>query len=1620
MAKGLWRRVLVETGIESWGVLYMQVLVVTAVAIATLGAATAQASVGIDTWWGNPEAFGQIKGGLFSSQPRGVAVNGSSGDVYVADAGNNRIERFSGSGSFIEAWGKNVDATGGSGGYEICAAGEPDHCQAGATGTLGGELSGPGGLAIDQATGNLYAIDTSNRRVQEYSATGTFIRAFGKDVVQTGKAGNNAATSAQQTLSVDAGGGQFKLSFQGKTTPDLPFNASAAEVQTALQALTSIGTGNATVSGGPGAVGGGTPYVITFAGALKESPQPLIGTTPGTTPLSGGAASASVVNTTTGSTGFEVCEAAADCQAGTAGTQAGAFGAFGGVIEGAVGSGLTVVPAGAPNAGDVLVGDAGNVRVQEFSSSGQFVRAFGWDVVTSGPGNKDFSGGPDQANELQSITVRATSGQFKLSFGAGGLGVAETTSLPFNASAAEVQGALNGVTNISGGGGSVTVSGGPGDATGATPYKVSFNGGPLAGKDVAQIAATSVGLGGGVPSSSATATTLLPGNSGFEVCNVADTCKGGFVGSGVGAGQFAAATPTRIAEDKSGRIYTVEPTSNFRVQRFTLPGNVVTPQGEFAAAALHGTSSKPGSKTEPKDNTTEVAVDDAGNVYAIKAFPIGTGTPAVQTRPGSTIQWQQRLLKLDPVSGAVIWVAGANAGFVNGAAFDNAAGLAAAPAGTPLYATTAAGSGDVRARVFRFNEISGLGASGIKADEVKASTARLRATITPAAIPLGSAYRFEYSADEITWNPVPVPDAQIGNGSAGGVSSSCPLPQAASCEVSREISGLTPNTTYKLRLVLYSIFDQGKAQTLAGEDFRSEPAPPVAKTGAAHWSSPAATAPSLSLGGTVNPGHDRTTYRFEYVDDATFAADKLSGDGFQHATAVPAAGAEAGHGLGDVSVHEIITGLDPGLTYHFRLIATNSVGTKAGVERSVAPPVTSDRFYEWVSAGDSWGSGIAAASERAVADSGNRASFAAQAFGKPRSVPGLGTPFVSERGPGGWSVANMTPDPARATRSLAVQASASADLGALLWPESSIDERERSEVQFGRAGIDGSLVPASPLLVPLQRSGHGLYGVAGTATDMGTIVFGFEGLGSVRLTAVETLPAEGRSNLYEITGAGSPSAALRVVNRADGAGGAVLGGACGARLGDSTQGLAMTTHAVSDDGSVIYFNARPSAPSGSACTEAGNPKRIFKRIEGKTTVEVSKPQCSPACAGPDGDDGYRGASADGQVVFFTTVRRLLNSDTDSTSDLYAYDADPPAGQPTLVQVSAGGVAPGHPTPGAGAKVLGVLDNSADGSRVYFVAEAALTGANLQGKAPTGGAKNLYVYERDGANPTGRIAFVGGLAAGVGKSGDEFEWDPQGDNLQKQSAALPVGGSGDGHIFILVSAAKLTAEDSDSSKDVYRYEDGAGTPAALLRCVSCAGSGASEAQVAAHFISRSPGNYAQETRIESEDGTVVFTTQEALLSEDQNSTWDTYTWRNGTLALISGGTEGFGTAPQAMISPDGKNVFFVTQAALVGTDTNNAPDLYDARIGGGFPEQARGLVCEGELSCHGPEPAPQPTPAALGSETASGGNVTPPPACKKGFVRKHGKCVKKHSKHNKHQHKKAKHHKRAGLERGADR
>ena len=61
--------------------------------------------------------------------------------------------------------------------------------------------------------------------------------------------------------------GTWTITFDGQTTATLPWNATATEVQAALEAFSNVAPGDVTVTGGPAHTGNVT---VTFTGALAN------------------------------------------------------------------------------------------------------------------------------------------------------------------------------------------------------------------------------------------------------------------------------------------------------------------------------------------------------------------------------------------------------------------------------------------------------------------------------------------------------------------------------------------------------------------------------------------------------------------------------------------------------------------------------------------------------------------------------------------------------------------------------------------------------------------------------------------------------------------------------------------------------------------------------------------------------------------------------------------------------------------------------------------------------------------------------------------------------------------------------------------------------------------------------------------------------------------------------------------------------------------------------------------------------------------------------------------------------------------------------------------------------
>ncbi len=250
----------------------------------------------------------------------------------------------------------------------------------------------------------------------------------------------------------------------------------------------------------------------------------------------------------------------------------------------------------------------------------------------------------------------------------------------------------------------------------------------------------------------------------------------------------------------------------------------------------------------------------------------------------------------------------------------------------------------------------------------------------------------------------------------------------------------------------------------------------------------------------------------------------------------------------------------------------------------------------------------------------------------------------------------------------------------------------------------------------------------------------------------------------------------------------------------------------------------------------------------------------------------------------------------------------------------------------------------------------------------------------------------------------------------------------------MSTGNLTGYDNTDANtgkadaEVYLYSAGAGE----LSCLSC---NPSRGRPVGSVFKESVGGATWPTaariptwesqlyppRVISESGRrVFFDSYEALVSRDTNGVEDLYEWEaagegdctegdqsfqqssNGCLSLISSGE-----SPQGSELLDssitGEDVFFKTTSKLVPQDPGLL-DIYDARVGGGFPPpQQPPPECEGE-ACQSPASAPEDqTPSS--SNFLGPGNPTKkqkPHRCPKGKhkVQRKGKvrCTKKEPKH----------------------
>jgi hypothetical protein len=506
----------------------------------------------------------------------------------------------------------------------------------------------------------------------------------------------------------------------------------------------------------------------------------------------------------------------------------------------------------------------------------------------------------------------------------------------------------------------------------------------------------------------------------------------------------------------------------------------------------------------------------------------------------------------------------------------------------------------------------------------------------------------------------------------------------------------------------------------------------------------------------------------------------------------------------------------------------------------------------------------------------------------------------------------------------------------------------------------------------------------------------------------DTTMEGGLPSLYEYAGAGNSEPALVGISD-EGKPAHVtkdhLISNCGTSLGrGEPEPEADAYNAVSASGAMVFFTSMQ-------CGGGPPVNELYARIGGEKTIAISEPPLLPvpgrlctttACtsaetvAGNRQPGAFAGAALDGSRVFFLTKQPLVDADTDGGFDLYAADIAegrvPSEGRVTrLVQVSRGGE--GDLTPGVGANVLGVARVSEDGSHVYFVAEGVLTGLNREGKGPVVGEPNLYVAtiecpggEHSCASPVERTSFVTTLSGA-----DGADWS--------STDLRPVQATPNGQFLVFQSAGDLTPDQNGlpEAGQVFEYDAATET---LVR-VSHGQAGYGENGNSKIYPATIPSQYYRVAQTDthyralavSEDGSRVFFSSSAALTPQALEGFSgVYEYSRGEVSLIAGGHDVVAPGATRLIGTDesGSDVYFLTTDRLLPQDHDASEDVYDARVGGGFPQPMESAPCSGD-ACHGAGGTP---PTLLVPGMSSGMQEVVPVGVKQKAAPKKSKRAKK--------------------------
>jgi NHL repeat len=1648
------------------------------------------------------------------SDPSGVAVNNATGDVYVVDKGNNRVQQFTSAGVFVSAFGWGVIGTGASGTGDL-AAGSEEITAVTTTSKLF--------LVGQTITGTGIPAETKITAVGEGTITlSAPATATGTNVALSVAAGAGVVpTNDSQTITVPATvtAGTFTLTFSTpnpspteETTANLPFDATASEVQSALQGLSNIGAGNVTVTGSTGG-----PYTVTFQGTrfadsivnqLQAESSNLIG------------GEAVIGTSQTGGGGFEVCTA--DCQAGIAGSEPGQFEAPEAIaIDN---SGETA--AEDPSVGDVYVTD--HSVVDKFSAEGEykgqitesetcekagevppcaeskvvpvpFVTLEGVAVDPQGQlwvyqANKQIDAFSDaQPNVFLS---GRESQAFSLTYPSFAVN-SEDDLYVANGEEEEVE-----ITKLNGkgevlGAGLGGFSGKTGVAVEASSNDVYVDSGESGSPAIQEFSPQDKEIGEafgqkqlGDRGGKALAVSYANVSSGDVY--VVDSTEGkvdiftppkvtayaesfSFGSKGTGPGDLS--EPLGIAiNDATEDVYVVDK-GNKRVEEFSKSGALITefapPAGEPEAVAVdnsvpadtsagdvyvtaqlpHGNEpefANPhavykfssagmylgqlrrcpeeeiangeqckliGHPTSGFDFHLTVAVDPEGNVWVGTGNGFGeafnefsdTGTyigssesPTSLGAAGPGIVAGSSAL--DPATGELFVDKG------NGidryasetspspletfpsTGLQESQGITVSPAGT-VYATERA-AGDVKAfEEFPLPQV----AVGVLAG-LRPTSVTLQGSVNPEGLAVTECV-FEY-----------------GETTSYGKTAACEHPNAAEIgtgtspvEVHADLEGLPSGTTYHYRLVASN--HAGTNRSL-DHDFTT-PGPTITEERVSGVEAKTAT-----LQVTIDPNGFATSYHFEY-DTSPYTSSA------PHGTDLPVPGALIGSGTSPVSVSVKAQRLESGKTYYYRVVAQSAplgtpeafygpdktFTTNSGSELTQSCPneqlraeqpfglaLPDCRAYEMVSPEETGGQDAtdsfiepSGPNARAAESSANPAiTYASKgSFGAPTGAAATDQ-FVSRREPAEdrWTTQAITPlwNPESTFTYSSFEATAftpelTAGIAATdaVLPSTGAPESEFLKLYVSNLS-SGSYQYVGPGVLPL-----------GTSTDLSHVAFSEDGVVSEWV--------DGQVVPVSVTNAGA---------------------AIQATVGSQTSGSGTSTderwHAVSSNGSRVYFSSPSEASSGTPVLylreNAGVGPEQGLSIEEEQSELNGKEECTEpvkACTvqvdakeegapGPSGGGRYWGASAEGERVFFTDENKLTKDSTAAAGDpdLYEYQIEPGHLYGHLTDLTSESTVVNA---GEHAAVQGVVQISEDGSYVYFVANGVLTeepnargerasqGSCLLAKekegsqSPPGATCNLYLSHE------GETKFIATLAAG-----DESDWNPNAfDPTQggPESNTAVVNPSGSRLAFL--STKELTGYDNhdantgDPDAEIFLYEADAGGPPV---CASCNPTGARPVGPSSFASHPQQASAQYRPRNLLADGTLFFNSSDALVPHASDGRQNVYEYEEGHVYAISnvaGGGESFFLDA----SPSGEDVFFGSANKLLPQDTGDNVVVWDARQNGGFPFPTAAPPCTTAEACRAASP---PTPSVFGtppSATFSGpGNIAPPaPAVVKKVTKK---------------------------------